>query len=840
MSRLILVADQDGEDRSSLCSALEGAGFRTVGAGDCAEAVRIVREQGPDAAVLNVSLPGGGAVQACRRIQDMRERRGTPILVCTVGGTVEHLNAALSGLVTEFLLKPVDVEDLAAKLRRVLPERREKRSDRRGDVRCDVRLSMVAVTAGVGGGTVALTSEVFNISSGGLAFHYVPVPPVGLYAYEPDTIGPLHPLYRYSERNPRGESVRLVLAIPGQETVRALGKVVYARPSEEGEICGVCFTGLRKEDRRRITALVASELRRGVGAGPGREEEPAAEPPRSAPRVVVAEEEESVRTLLCRALSENGYDVTPGSDGWEAVALAGSIRPCLLLMDLQMAGMGDLAAVRAVRADPNLGEVAIIVLSTFVTPGMVQALRREGIAHVVNKEEANLPELLNTVREECPIAAVAPGRPAEKKRRRVPGKKKKGVPCAGRLKKKLDAVASLRALPVVLSQILRLTASATSSVKDLAETLERDQALTARLLKLANSPLYGLPRRIGTVRQAVSLIGFNGIRKMAVAARLIDEYRKGSRRAGLDRVEFWRHSLACGVLARDLARSAALPPEEVEEAFVAGLLHDIGKVILDEYFPADYGPVLREAAKEEKPLHVAESAKLGLDHTDVARLVLGNWRFPARLVAPIVRHHASWRKIHSGRGGSPKLCGAVRVADVLANACGIGRGGNDVLEDIHDSVSGALGMDRKAVGPVVRSLDGLVGELAEILSIGSGDPRPAAAGAVPGRPAVFLHERRPLVDPFEILLERSGCDVRLAERAGDGVEAGETLVLRASSPRWLSSRVGRMGKTGAPDGKVVVLSDAPVGPENRARLRDLGAAVIEKPYSMPEVVRACV
>ena len=198
----------------------------------------------------------------------------------------------------------------------------------------------------------------------------------------------------------------------------------------------------------------------------------------------------------------------------------------------------------------------------------------------------------------------------------------------------LAEVAELQPLPAVATKILQLGENQQFSAHELATIIASDQVLTARLLRLANSAYYGAARRIGTVRDAVVLLGFRTVQQVALAYCLVGNPRP---LANLEYLEFWQFSIATGLLSEILARTEG---RHQDAAFTAGVIHNIGLLTLDQQRPHVLTEVLTRARQQHETLHQAERGLLGYTDADLGGALALHWNFPEEL-AEAVRSHAS-------------------------------------------------------------------------------------------------------------------------------------------------------------------------------------------------------
>jgi len=244
-----------------------------------------------------------------------------------------------------------------------------------------------------------------------------------------------------------------------------------------------------------------------------------------------------------------------------------------------------------------------------------------------------------------------------------------------RIKKVAQGVGDLPTLPTVVSKMIGLIDDQNASADTLARLISTDAALTARLLKRANAAYYGYQREISTVNMAIAVLGFGAVKDMGLWLSVFDTFKGAdSAAAGFDAVKFWEHSAACGVAARMLSKSCA--SRHAGEAFVAGLLHDMGKMMLNRYFGADLVAVLKTAQSDGYDLDRAENEILGVGHGDVGAWLAENWNLPPIICDAVKHHHAPWEA-----AVEPAFAATVTVADTLCHLAKIGDSGRKVCPE---------------------------------------------------------------------------------------------------------------------------------------------------------------
>jgi putative nucleotidyltransferase with HDIG domain len=189
----------------------------------------------------------------------------------------------------------------------------------------------------------------------------------------------------------------------------------------------------------------------------------------------------------------------------------------------------------------------------------------------------------------------------------------------------------------IVSEVLKIIKDERSSAKDLKDIIERDAPLCARLLKLANSAYYGYSKKISDIQEAIVCIGFDAVKELALSQKVCELFMSEQTREGYSRWSLWRHSLAVAICSKMIYRREFR--EHGNDIYVAGLLHDIGIIIEDQFFPELFDEALRGAAQEKRNLYEVEIQTLGINHPQIAKVVSENWGFPDELIQAIAFHH---------------------------------------------------------------------------------------------------------------------------------------------------------------------------------------------------------
>lgn len=355
----------------------------------------------------------------------------------------------------------------------------------------------------------------------------------------------------------------------------------------------------------------------------------------------------------------------------------------------------------------------------------------------------------------------------------------------------LAQIESLPTLPAVAVRLLELTTSDRSSAREVIQAVESDQSLSARLLALVRRA--GLGVNVSTVERAVVLLGFDAVRNLVLSVQIFDTFSHRKERTGarFNRVEFWKHSLAVGCAAKLLAEEllkapASRPgarrehgrpgqpepyaaelagraayamrcaPPRPEEAFICGLLHDIGKVVLDACFPKSYDRIVARVDDRAGCIADAEREAFGLDHALAGSRLASHWKLPAMIAESIWLHHNS-PSITPSRLSFPAHVRLVQVADRLARHMRIGYSGNYANDEPLGDLIAALGLPPDALERISSALPDLLEERAEFIGLGRLTSREVYEAALARANAELARSNEALAEANRRLQHRSRC-----------------------------------------------------------------------------------
>lgn len=265
-------------------------------------------------------------------------------------------------------------------------------------------------------------------------------------------------------------------------------------------------------------------------------------------------------------------------------------------------------------------------------------------------------------------------------------------------KQKILAVEDLPTLPTVITRILEIVEDADSSASDLTEILEMDPAITVRVLRLANSAFFGLRHKVDTIRRAVVVIGFEAVRLLSLATSAFGAFSGKGKRA-LDVRDFWMHSFGTAKAAQFLSQRRGLV-ESPAACFTAGLLHDMGKLVLDTACKEQYEEVVRAAHDKGRPLVEFEKQMLGTTHAQAGAWLAEHWHLPVVIVDAI----GSVYQPDEYAGPYKAEVQIVALAEILSQAAGFGSGGEPVKREADAALLRGVGVDESMLPDYVDEL----------------------------------------------------------------------------------------------------------------------------------------
>ena len=235
----------------------------------------------------------------------------------------------------------------------------------------------------------------------------------------------------------------------------------------------------------------------------------------------------------------------------------------------------------------------------------------------------------------------------------------------------LNKMQDIKSFPQFVLETMKKLNDPESNASDVAKSLSRDEGLVLRILKLANSAAYGMSRSISNISEAIALLGYKSVSNIILAATVYSAMDKGLSGYALDRGELWRHSLMVAYTSRHLAKLTGAV--STEDAYVGGLLHDIGKVILNDYVRFGYGIIVKMVEEKHIPFTEAECQVLGFDHAMIGEILVEKWEMPESHRIAVAYHHKP-NDLPDDKKQYQPLLDVVTLANSICLMLGIGLG----------------------------------------------------------------------------------------------------------------------------------------------------------------------
>lgn len=260
---------------------------------------------------------------------------------------------------------------------------------------------------------------------------------------------------------------------------------------------------------------------------------------------------------------------------------------------------------------------------------------------------------------------------------------------------KISRSENLPVLPQIVSQVLKLADNPEASPKEMERVIERDPAVTAKILRVANSSYYGF-NQIPSIGRAISMLGMNQIRSLVVGVAYQQIISGRAVASHFNKLEFWRHSLAVATGARIISKIKM--PMKSEEMYVAGMMHDVGLLAMDRFHPLELDKAIQYAIMEEIALHQSEQLNFGFDHSQLGAMLAEKWGLTPIIVDAVRYHHDPDM---DSRNGSTTVI--IALANTLAHECGLTNNIPNQPYEVDDSLLEAVGIAREQLD-VIRNV----------------------------------------------------------------------------------------------------------------------------------------
>ena len=400
-------------------------------------------------------------------------------------------------------------------------------------------------------------------------------------------------------------------------------------------------------------------------------------------RILIVDADPSVLSSLRRLLRHEQWELLLTTTAEEGLERLAEHDIDLVVSDIRLGGMDGATFLKKVKE--NYPHTVRVILTGHA--------RRRSVTEAFT--EADVYQLVAKPWDDEELKAVLRGALVRA------GRQSREAEGLTRLLNEIDALPSLPGVYLELKGAL--DESEEGSTDRVAEVIARDPAIAARTLRIANTAFFGQRRQVETVQRAVGLIGLVMIENIVLAASVFQDLA-GDDIPGFSHAEFWRHSLACGLISKFLEERRCRDRQRSEMALLAGTLHDLGKLVLAKFYHDMYIEVVVAARRDREFTSVKESELLGVCHTTLGGHVADWWNMPTPIVGAIRYHNEP-----SDSSADRPLAAVVHLADVLVHRAKIGSSGNGRIPDFHESLSDILGLDAEALRETEMAVQKMVG-----------------------------------------------------------------------------------------------------------------------------------
>ena len=274
------------------------------------------------------------------------------------------------------------------------------------------------------------------------------------------------------------------------------------------------------------------------------------------------------------------------------------------------------------------------------------------------------------------------------------------------------AISNLPTLSPTAMKVMQVAQLPDASPKHVVKVIMLDPVLTGKVLKLINSAFYGMKQEVGSVAQAVVLLGLNTVKNLAFSTSMMGLKFLREKHAGINIDQFWRHSLATAVGARLIANMIDVDKDAVEEYFICGLLHDIGKIVFLSVCGQEFADAVRDARETFSNLTFSEMQHTGFDHTDTGAMLAEKWRLHGNIAEVLESHHSP-----HGDLSFPSHVKAVCIANNMVKAAELGFSGNVLVEEIYRELIIEMGLTVEGVEKEFEKLPAALEQAAVFLNV---------------------------------------------------------------------------------------------------------------------------
>ncbi len=257
----------------------------------------------------------------------------------------------------------------------------------------------------------------------------------------------------------------------------------------------------------------------------------------------------------------------------------------------------------------------------------------------------------------------------------------------------LRNIERMPSLSPTVGKILQVANDPNSSANDLNKVISLDPVLAAKVLKLVNSAYFGFSEKMTSTVRAIVVLGLNTIKNLALSTAALETISTGGA-SGLNMDEYWKHLLATGVFAKLIARKISVHKNYLEDYFLCGLMHDIGKIVLNNLNPVGYGKLVAASKQSGKPLYLFETAIFGINHAEIGDVLGRKWGLQEQIVEAMAMHHSPEKVSDNNK----KLVYSILISNNYVKRLNVGFSGNTYIEKIADHIWRDIPLHEEALG----------------------------------------------------------------------------------------------------------------------------------------------
>ncbi len=263
----------------------------------------------------------------------------------------------------------------------------------------------------------------------------------------------------------------------------------------------------------------------------------------------------------------------------------------------------------------------------------------------------------------------------------------------------VNDIDDLKTLPSVYINLSNMIENPDVTAAMIGEVIAEDQVIAAKVLKVVNSAFYGFPRRISSLREAIVILGLDEIKNLVLGTSVLDAFLKTGSNQVFDMNKLWAHSIGCAVGSKIIAQ--AVCPKDAENAFAAGLLHDVGKLIHATFLAEEFGQVISHVSDTGMPISEAEDQIMGFNHAQTGKILAQKWKLPGKLLSVIEDHHLPG---YSMSAKPSKEISITHLADILCISLRLGSSGDTRVPVVDMRAWEVLALKLSNLEPIMEKL----------------------------------------------------------------------------------------------------------------------------------------